>query len=71
MCLHVCLCDICLPGARGGQSLHPLELELHTVLSCHVSIESNLGTLRRAASALDHRMTFPAVGVYFMFRSKW
>ena len=37
-CLHVCLCTMCMPGARGVQKrvLGTLELKLQAVVSCHV-----------------------------------
>jgi hypothetical protein len=32
------MCIICMPSAKGGQktALNPLELELQTVMRCHV-----------------------------------
>jgi hypothetical protein len=40
--LHVCMCTTCLSGTRGGQKrvLAPLEMELQTVVSCHVGAEN-------------------------------
>ena len=38
VCQHVCVCITWMANAYGGQkrALDPLELELETVVSCHV-----------------------------------
>jgi hypothetical protein len=52
ICLLVCLCTNCAPGARGGQKreLGPLELELLELQingSCHVGVRNlNPGSLQ-------------------------
>lgn len=35
VCLHVCVCTICVPSARGGQKNvpNPLDLELEVCVS--------------------------------------
>lgn len=36
-CLHVCMCTVWVPGARGGQkATDPLELELWVIVSRYV-----------------------------------
>jgi hypothetical protein len=44
-CLHVCLCDMCMPCAYEGQKrvLDPLELVLYTVMRSNIGAgKSNL-----------------------------
>ena len=43
VCLHVCMCTTCVPGAQSSlkRMPYPLELELHIVISHHVSAGSN------------------------------
>lgn len=38
LCLLACLCTICMSDAHGSQKriLHPLQLELQTVVCYHV-----------------------------------
>lgn len=43
-CLHVCLCNICVPAPDRGQKgvSDPLEVELHVVVDHHVSASIKL-----------------------------
>ena len=38
VCLHTCMCTVCVPGSQRDEMtvLDPLELELQTVACCHV-----------------------------------
>lgn len=60
------MCAMCRPDALGGEKrvLAPLELELQTVVSCHVGAGNKTwewGSSGRIASALNHQAIFPCL----------
>lgn len=52
-CMHVCMCTMCVSGARGGETWasYPLELELWAVVINIWVLGIKPGTSGRAASA--------------------
>lgn len=41
LCLHVCMCTLCMSGANDGQKrfLDPLEMEPQRIMSRHMGTE--------------------------------
>lgn len=58
-CLHLCLCNIRVPGAHGGErrALSPLELELWMVMDCYIGAEKPTQPLQEqpVLLTLNHR----------------
>lgn len=56
ICLHICLCIVCLPSDTGGQKmeLDPLRLEALMIVSHHFGVEIKPWSFGRAVNALKY-----------------
>lgn len=58
MCMSVCIyvCALLIYSSCGGQKeeADSLELDLHTIVNCHVDAGNQIRSSARAASALNH-----------------
>jgi hypothetical protein len=54
--MHVYMCTVYMSGVHGGlkKVLDPLELELSTVVSCHVGAGNQTWVLCKSTRTLNH-----------------
>lgn len=55
VCLHVCMCTVCMQCPwRPEKGVGSLDLELETIVSCHVGAGNRTVSFGKAAGAFNH-----------------